>query len=77
MVSAFMVSYTRAKSESLGFVPGTGMANVGLAPREIRIVILTIGLLARRHRRACRGPRAAGGPATPLAACWSSTRPSG
>jgi phosphatidylglycerophosphate synthase len=45
MVSAFMVSYTRAKSESLGFVPGTGMANVGLAPREIRIVILTIGLL--------------------------------
>jgi phosphatidylglycerophosphate synthase len=46
MVSAFMVSYTRAKSESLGFVPGTGMANVGLAPREVRIVILTIGLLA-------------------------------
>ncbi len=45
MVSAFMVSYTRAKSESLGFVPGTGMANVGLAPREIRIVILTLGLL--------------------------------
>ena len=30
MVAAFMVSYTRAKSESLGFVPGTGMANVGL-----------------------------------------------
>jgi phosphatidylglycerophosphate synthase len=46
MVSAFMVSYTRAKSESLGFVPGTGMANVGLAPREVRIVILTIGLIA-------------------------------
>ena len=45
MVSAFMVSYTRAKSESLGYVPGTGMANVGLAPREIRIVILTLGLL--------------------------------
>ena len=45
MVSAFMVSYTRAKSESLGFAPGTGMANVGLAPREIRIVILTLGLL--------------------------------
>ena len=45
MVSAFMVSYTRAKSESLGFVPGTGMANVGLAPREIRIVILTVGLI--------------------------------
>jgi phosphatidylglycerophosphate synthase len=46
MASAFMVSYTRAKSESLGFAPGTGMANVGLAPREIRIVILTIGLVA-------------------------------
>jgi hypothetical protein len=41
-----MVSYTRAKSESLGFAPGTGMANVGLAPREVRIVILTIGLVA-------------------------------
>jgi hypothetical protein len=40
-----MVSYTRAKSESLGFTPGTGMANVGLAPREVRLVILTIGLL--------------------------------
>ena len=45
-VSAFMVSYTRAKSESLGFTPGTRMANVGLAPREVRIVILTIGLVA-------------------------------
>ena len=45
MASAFMVSYTRAKSESLGFAPGTGMANVGLAPREIRIVILTLGLV--------------------------------
>ena len=46
MVSAFMVSYTRAKSESLGFTPGNGMANVGLAPREVRIVILTLGLIA-------------------------------
>ena len=46
MVSAFMVSYTRAKSESLGFSTGTGMASVGLAPREVRIVILTIGLIA-------------------------------
>lgn len=45
MAAAFMVSYTRAKSESLGFTPGTGMANVGLAPREVRIAILTIGLL--------------------------------
>ena len=45
LTSSFMVSYTRAKSESLGFTPGTGMANVGLAPREVRIVILTAGLL--------------------------------
>jgi phosphatidylglycerophosphate synthase len=45
MGSSFMVSYVRAKSESLGFTPGTGMANVGVAPREVRLVILTIGLL--------------------------------
>jgi phosphatidylglycerophosphate synthase len=44
MAASFMVSYTRAKSESLGFTPGTGMANVGLAPREVRLVLLTIGL---------------------------------
>lgn len=46
LASAFMVSYTRAKSESLGFSPGSGMANVGLAPREVRTVILVVGLLA-------------------------------
>lgn len=46
MGAAFMVSYTRAKAESLGFTQGTGMANVGLAPREVRIVILTVGLIA-------------------------------
>jgi len=46
MAASFMVSYTRAKSESLGFTPGTGMANVGLAPREVRLVIVTIGLVA-------------------------------
>lgn len=45
MGAAFMVSYTRAKSESLGFTPGTGMANVGLAPREVRIAILVVGLV--------------------------------
>jgi CDP-diacylglycerol--glycerol-3-phosphate 3-phosphatidyltransferase len=45
MGASFMVSYTRAKSESLGFTPGTGMANVGIAPREVRLVILTIGLI--------------------------------
>ncbi len=46
MGSSFMVSYTRAKSESLGFTPGTGMANVGIAPREVRLVLLSVGLLA-------------------------------
>jgi CDP-diacylglycerol--glycerol-3-phosphate 3-phosphatidyltransferase len=45
MAAAFMVSYTRAKSESLGFSSGTGMANIGLAPREIRSAILVAGLL--------------------------------
>jgi len=45
MAAAVMVSYTRAKSESLGFSSGTGMANVGLAPREVRSVILVIGLI--------------------------------
>ena len=45
MAASFMVSYTRAKSESLGFSSGTGMASVGIAPREIRMVILVIGLI--------------------------------
>jgi CDP-diacylglycerol--glycerol-3-phosphate 3-phosphatidyltransferase len=45
MVSAFMVSYTRAKAESLGFSQGTGMAAIGLAPREVRIAILSVGLI--------------------------------
>jgi phosphatidylglycerophosphate synthase len=45
MSAAFMVSYTRARAESLGFAPGKGMANVGLAPREVRLVILTLGLV--------------------------------
>ena len=45
MASAFMVSYTRAKGESLGFSSGSGLANIGLAPREVRIVILAVGLV--------------------------------
>ncbi len=43
--SAVMVSYARAKSEGLGFTEGTGMAAVGLMPREIRLVILSLGLI--------------------------------
>lgn len=43
MAAAFLVSYVRAKAESLGFAPGSGMVGVGLAPREVRIVILVLG----------------------------------
>ena len=50
MAGSFLVSYVRAKAESLGFAPGSGMANVGLAPREVRIVILAIGLLTAGGR---------------------------
>ena len=46
MTSAFMVSYTRAKAESLGYAPGSGLAAIGLAPREVRLVILALGLIA-------------------------------
>jgi CDP-diacylglycerol--glycerol-3-phosphate 3-phosphatidyltransferase len=46
LAGATMVSYVRAKSEGLGFTPGTGMASVGLAPREVRVAILGIGLVA-------------------------------
>jgi CDP-diacylglycerol--glycerol-3-phosphate 3-phosphatidyltransferase len=45
MASAFLVSYVRAKSEGLGFSAGTGMAAVGVMPREIRLVILCGGLV--------------------------------
>ena len=45
MAAAFMVSYTRARSEALGFTNGTGMAAVGLMPREVRIVVLSAGLV--------------------------------
>jgi phosphatidylglycerophosphate synthase len=45
MGSAFMVSYARARAESLGYAPGKGMAAVGLAPREVRVAILGLGLV--------------------------------
>lgn len=45
MGSSFLVSYTRAKAESLGYDSGTGLASVGFAPREVRIVILAVGLM--------------------------------
>lgn len=45
MASAFMVSYVRARAEGLGFSAGKGMAAVGLMPREVRLVILSAGLI--------------------------------
>ena len=45
MGAAFMVSYARAKSEGLGFTEGTGMAAVGIMPREVRLVVLSVGLV--------------------------------
>jgi CDP-diacylglycerol---glycerol-3-phosphate 3-phosphatidyltransferase len=45
MAGSFMVSYTRAKAESLGFSSGAGISNIGLAPREVRLAILSIGLM--------------------------------
>lgn len=45
MGSAVLVSYTRAKSEGLGFTAGTGMAAIGIMPREVRLVILCLGLV--------------------------------
>lgn len=68
MGAAFMVSYTRAKAESLGFAPGRGMQNVGLAPREVRIVILVAGLVAAGLLAAPLPEGGAGGAAYPLTA---------
>jgi CDP-diacylglycerol--glycerol-3-phosphate 3-phosphatidyltransferase len=45
MAASFLVSYVRAKAESLGYSAGSGLMNVGLAPREVRLVILAFGLL--------------------------------
>ena len=61
MASAFLVSYARAKSEGLGFSVGTGMAAVGVMPREIRLVILCGGLVAGRADRRPRSSLPAAG----------------
>jgi phosphatidylglycerophosphate synthase len=45
MGSAVLVSYVRARSEGLGFTPGSGMAAIGIMPREVRLVILSLGLV--------------------------------
>jgi CDP-diacylglycerol--glycerol-3-phosphate 3-phosphatidyltransferase len=41
MTASFLVSYMRAKAESLGIA-----ATVGPAPREARLVVLLIGIAA-------------------------------
>jgi CDP-diacylglycerol--glycerol-3-phosphate 3-phosphatidyltransferase len=45
MGAAFMVSYARSKSEGLGFTAGNGMAAVGIMPRELRLIVLALGLI--------------------------------
>jgi CDP-diacylglycerol--glycerol-3-phosphate 3-phosphatidyltransferase len=45
MGSAVLVSYTRSKSEGLGFTSGSGMAAIGVMTREIRLVVLSVGLV--------------------------------
>jgi CDP-diacylglycerol--glycerol-3-phosphate 3-phosphatidyltransferase len=45
MSEAFLVSYARARAEGLGLSTGSGLAAVGLAPREARLVILSLGLV--------------------------------
>lgn len=73
MAAAFMVSYIRAKSESLGFTPGSRMAAVGLAPREVRILILTAGLIVAG---AIGGVSVISDPRTPASwDWWSGGRP--
>jgi phosphatidylglycerophosphate synthase len=60
MGSAFMVSYARARAESLGFSSGRGMAAVGLAPREVRVVILGVGLVVAGWLGVAGEPTSAG-----------------
>ncbi|MEP7360284.1 MAG: CDP-alcohol phosphatidyltransferase family protein [Chloroflexota bacterium] len=45
MAASLMVSYVRARAEGLGFSPGTGMASIGFAPREVRMLLLVVGLV--------------------------------
>jgi CDP-diacylglycerol--glycerol-3-phosphate 3-phosphatidyltransferase len=71
MASAFMVSYARARAEGLGFGAGKGLAAVGIMPREIRLVIITIGLvlgglLGTTVTTPDGGSQGAGGAAVPL-----------
>jgi CDP-diacylglycerol--glycerol-3-phosphate 3-phosphatidyltransferase len=45
MGASIMVSYARSKSDGLGFSSGMGLAAVGIMPREIRLVIYSLGVV--------------------------------
>ncbi len=45
MGASIMVSYARAKSDGLGYSSGMGLAAVGLMPREIRLVLISLGII--------------------------------
>jgi phosphatidylglycerophosphate synthase len=45
MGASIMVSYARAKSDALGYSSGMGLAAVGVMPREVRLVIISIGIV--------------------------------
>lgn len=45
LATAFLVSYTRAKAESLADPAQAAMGEVGIMPREVRLAILAVGLL--------------------------------
>jgi CDP-diacylglycerol---glycerol-3-phosphate 3-phosphatidyltransferase len=68
--ASVMVSYTRARSEGLGFAKGAGMAAVGIMPREVRLAVLSVGLilagLLGTHPQFVDGSTGAGGMAVPL-----------
>jgi phosphatidylglycerophosphate synthase len=72
MAAAFMVSYVRAKAESLSFASGHGMASVGLAPREVRVALLALGMILAGNQ-----PLESVPPAGQVCAdaCWSPGAP--
>ena len=45
MGASIMVSYARAKSDGLGYSAGMGLAAVGVMPREVRLVIISLGIV--------------------------------
>jgi phosphatidylglycerophosphate synthase len=72
MGSAVLVSYTRSKSEGLGFTAGSGMAAIGIMPREVRLIILSAGLIVAgllgTEPYLVEGSGGAGGAAFPVGA---------